>query len=376
MSVRKRILLIPHCSFRNYLRIREFELARVLSTKYQVYYLTWFLHQSNFFSKAMTQIKNLFPNIYITVVDGVNILHAPKAQIKTKLSLLLNEWVLNRIIKQFNINIIINASQFYCPVNNKKLKVGYLYDLVDDHFMGLHTEAEYVKREIQKADKITTITKELQSKIAHICSRHSIVIPNGVWLEEIRTTDPYMLNELKQRYNITNEFIITYIGNHQSSWSNLSFIIRSFSIFKKENQNSKLFIVGPGEEIPKLKKENRDKDIIFTGPIEASEIKYFFQLSDIGVIPFKLFSYTHNALPIKVIEYSAARKIIVASKLRSVQNLKFPNIVFSELDEAIWARKMNEAKQLLWNNDWDQHIMEYDWQRLGERLISEIETLF
>ncbi|HAW58639.1 MAG TPA: hypothetical protein DCX03_06450 [Bacteroidales bacterium] len=376
MAVRRVVLIIPHTSFRKHLRVREFQLGKALASKYSVYYLGWLPHNPGFLSKVATQTRNLFRRISVEQVEGVNVIYVPKAQIKSEISLRLNEWFLRSLCRELRVEVIINASTFHCPINKEELNVRYLIDVVDDHFDASQREKNYVIREMMKADCIITITESLQRKIALLVNKGCVVIPNGVWLKQIRNLEQTTAERIREKFNINEGFIITYIGNHHKMWGNLQFTLQAFSVFAKQTPASQLVVVGPGDEISKLKRQHRGANVIFTGPVDASEIDGFFQLSDIGVVPFKLMPYTHNSLPIKALEYCAARKIVVASKLQSLLALRFPNTIFSELDVREWAKKMEEAKEYKWNSAWDQLIEKYDWQLLGERLGREIENLF
>jgi hypothetical protein len=117
-------------------------------------------------------------------------------------------------------------------------------------------------------------------------------------------------------------------------------------------------------------------DVIFTGPIPPEQIATCFQAVDIGVLPFQICPFTDNALPLKILEYGAARKRVLATPLKELKTLAFPHVSLLEPDPALWSAALEqEAKAPSpWNPGWDSVIAGYDWPLVLSNLPRLLEV--
>ena len=114
-------------------------------------------------------------------------------------------------------------------------------------------------------------------------------------------------------------------------------------------------------------------------PVSPDEAAAWFHATDIGVLPFEPCPFTHNALPLKVLEYGAARKTVLASPLKELQTLQLPHVRLLPLERQAWAQALlDEAHSPTpWEPAWDAVIERYDWpvlfSGLKERLLQRLE---
>ncbi|HKC91811.1 MAG TPA: glycosyltransferase, partial [Candidatus Limnocylindria bacterium] len=66
--------------------------------------------------------------------------------------------------------------------------------------------------------------------------------------------------------------------------------------------------------------------LVATGPVPNSEIADYFMASDVGLYPGDATPYFDAACPIKVLEYSAAGKPVVATDLAELRRWAWPNV--------------------------------------------------
>jgi glycosyltransferase involved in cell wall biosynthesis len=76
------------------------------------------------------------------------------------------------------------------------------------------------------------------------------------------------------------------------------------------------------------------------GPIPTDEIWDYFHAADLGLLPFILAPVTHHCLPLKVLEFGAAGKPVLATPLHELQRLALPHIRFAEYDIDAWRRAL------------------------------------
>lgn len=371
----KRILVIPHVPPNATLRIRSVEIAQRLARRadFRVYVLDWpqMPHTSSSVAKLVmhafhsTQTSRR-PRSSLEK-NGVTFVTIPHLVSPYPFNTYFNARSLERFIREENIDCVINAnSHHFCIPRSILSKVLYVYDLVDDHLSPEPNRAWKKTRnitlgELRKAHRIITISKALQDLLAKEGFPKSTLIPNGVAYQLYQENLSSQVKRICKQYNLGGQFVIAYIGNHRGWFANTSFLVEAFRDFHVRHPKTRLLVVGPvrdGEE-----EEFASDSIIFTGKVPVEEIVGYYQTCDLGVLPFKLSPFTENALPLKIIEYGAAGKRVVASPLRELKTLAFPHVNLVPLDKDKWldAWENEFREQGTWKPDWDAVIQEYDW---------------
>lgn len=374
---KKNILIIPHSPLLN-VKIRSQEISKILEKKNNVYYLIWDPYLSispkTLFKKILNEIKQIFlfkPKIVLKnnlLFVKISTLYRPQKNMGK-----YNQWQLTRFIKKYKINLVISANTYYYPVPKIK-NVKYIYDLVDDHTSICISKTKnyvenFIKNEIEKADKIITISNSLIKIIKERYQKNAVFIPNGVFLSQFTEFSEIELEAIREKYKLKGKFVIGFIGNH-GSWSGLDFLIE---VFNKLNISNKcLFIVGGGSEIEKLEKL-ANENIIFTKSISPEKINLYFKVIDLGVLPFVKIPFTDYAFPLKVLEYGAAGKKVIATPLQELVYLNFPHIVLTERKIENWVYAIEKEKNNIWNSEWDEAIKKYDWNVIIQKLQKIIE---
>jgi glycosyltransferase involved in cell wall biosynthesis len=151
-------------------------------------------------------------------------------------------------------------------------------------------------------------------------SRKIKVIANGVNTKQFCPIhDSRLLVEWKKRLGIkSNDTVITYVGN-LAPWQGIDDLIEiSFRLLSK-NKNLKFLIVGEGVLKPHLLKKvlnsGYDGNIVFTGMLNHDDIPFLINLADICVAPLRV----GTGSPIKVFEYMACGKPVVASRIEGLE---------------------------------------------------------
>jgi len=126
--------------------------------------------------------------------------------------------------------------------------------------------------------------------------------------------------DIKKKYNI-NSPIVLYLGQlHGGQYAEL--LLRAVKIIVAKKPNTVFMIVGSGADLSRLKslaKELRvDDKVIFTGAIEYSFVPKYLAAADIAVACFEDNDLTRSKSPLKIVEYMAAGKAIVASNVGEV----------------------------------------------------------
>ncbi len=167
-----------------------------------------------------------------------------------------------------------------------------------------------------------------------------LIIPTGIDINRFKkeNVDIHKVNILKEKYNLHNKFVFSFIGR-VSPEKSVDSIIKTFSKLKQEDVV--LMICGGGtvyneliDLCVQLKIEDR---VIFTGMIEYKDIPLYYQCTDVFVNA----SYTETQ-GLTYIESLASSIPILVKKDEALKNLLIENINgFSFENEEGLLYKMN-----------------------------------
>jgi len=186
---------------------------------------------------------------------------------------------------------------------------------IDDAIYQKSKGLKSIQRKIEKfynsraLNKATTVlvsneeTKNIVSEFYKVDKNKIKIIPNGV-------------NISKFKHIQTNSKKIIFSGvmyNHRG----LDVLIEAAPRIIKEIPDVEIELYGEGPELVKLKslvkEKNLESNIKFMGWISNDEIPNVLSKASIGLGPLRKTEVTHNALPIKVLEYMASSLPIIAA---------------------------------------------------------------
>lgn len=130
-------------------------------------------------------------------------------------------------------------------------------------------------------------------------------------------------DSIRSRYDIKDPLVI-YVGQlHGAQYAEL--FIRAASEVLKSNSKVSFIIVGDGYRLPFLKdmaiKMGLKERLIFTGAVRHDEVPFYIAGADVAVACFEENDITRCKSPLKIAEYMACGKAIVASNVGEVRNM-------------------------------------------------------
>jgi len=145
--------------------------------------------------------------------------------------------------------------------------------------------------------------------------------PVGANLEEFRPDIDGQ--EIREKYGIEGGMVL-YIGQlHGAQYVDL--LIRAANIVLHKWPELKFLIVGEGFLMDELKSQVLDLGlegkVIFTGAIAHEKIPLYIAAADICVASFKDTEVTRCKSPLKIVEYMAMGKIVVANCVGEIRNM-------------------------------------------------------
>lgn len=169
---------------------------------------------------------------------------------------------------------------------------------------------------LYNADLILPVGRFMKKYLIDIGLKESKMmnLPQGVKLDRFLAANE---NPIKWKYGLSNYKIIIYVGI-MSKLRNLEVLIYAFSIVKEKAADVKLLMVGDGDDRSNLEKLaiklRIEKDVIFTGDVYDYEIPNYIAAADIGVSPIPPLEIYKVSCPIKMLEYMAMGKPVVANE--------------------------------------------------------------
>ncbi len=263
------------------------------------------------------KIFNKFPSIILRMVDSYKIFKQGNYNMIFVRDDVFDGLVAYYIKKRYDVPFVFALSNpleqqlQYHRITSKKYLVSYYPICLIYKFIKL-----IAPRLLSKADLIMPISKWLgEDLVSHgIPPKKIMPLPEGVDLEIFRCQDD---KNISQKYNLEGSKVIIYVGT-LGKGRFLDFLIQVFSQIRNKRADVKMLIVGDGDGKEDLQRIcvdlGIDNGVIFTGQIPMHEVPSFIAISDIGVSPLPPFSFYKISSPIKLFEYMAMGKPVVANE--------------------------------------------------------------
>ncbi len=170
----------------------------------------------------------------------------------------------------------------------------------------------------KKSTYIFPISGEMLSELVKIGIPRDKMYPLTEGIEPTTFKINSNYNELKKILNINdNEFIISYVGSLSSS-RGIEIIIDAFEMVLKDNPQTKLLLIGSGNDFNYLKnkvdRKNLNNSIIFTGQVSHDEVPNYISISNVCLSIIKPLKSFFVSSPCKLFEYMILGKPIIANK--------------------------------------------------------------
>jgi len=210
----------------------------------------------------------------------------------------------------------------------KKNGIPFIYYLIDVlHSLFPVKSVQWVakifkKKTLKDSNRVIVINDKLKDYAIGMGSHsdRTYLVRAGVDLE---CFNPHIDgSRVRKQYKITkNDFVLFFMG-WLYDFSGLKEVALDLAKIKNQESNFKLLIVGEGDLYSELKKiqqkYNLQDKIILTGWQPYEKIPEFLTASDLCLFPAHDNEVTHDIVPIKIYEYMAAGKPVIATRLPGV----------------------------------------------------------
>jgi len=174
---------------------------------------------------------------------------------------------------------------------------------------------------LKMADKVLVINDKLRDYVTKIGAppQRTQVLRAGIDNEQFSPKTSG--STVRKQYGFSEKDLVLFFMGWLYNFSGLKEV--ALELAQKGNRNIKLFIVGEGDaydELQKIGEKYSLQDrIILTGKKPYEEIPAFIAASDICLLPaYPAEKIMHDIVPIKMYEYMAMKKPVIATRLPGV----------------------------------------------------------
>ena len=252
-----------------------------------------------------------------------------------------------RQIKEFKPEVIIGfgiLNTYLAMKLAKKNNIPFIYYLIDVlpslfPVKSVQWVAKiFKKKTLKDSDVVMVINEKLKDYAIKMGSHpeQTYLLRAGVDLERFNPNADR--STVRGQYNIKkNDFVLFFMG-WLYNFSGLREVALELAKAKRKEFNLKLLIVGDGDLFAELKKiqekYNLQDKIILTGWQPYDKIPELLKASDLCLLPAHDNEIMHNIVPIKIYEYMAAGKPVLATRLPGVMKEFGNNNGIIYIDEA------------------------------------------
>ena len=181
--------------------------------------------------------------------------------------------------------------------------------------------ANWTERAIcRMAAKVIVVSTPLRDIMAGlgVDADKLVVMPNGVRREIMQAE--LSGTAVRDRFGLGRKVVIGFVG-WLRAWHGLEMLIQAFAAAGLDRQDAAVMIVGDGPATDSLRalvgQLGLEKSIVFTGPLAHDRVAEHLAAVDIAVQP----AANEYCCPMKILEYMALRKPIVAPRQQNIRDL-------------------------------------------------------
>lgn len=176
------------------------------------------------------------------------------------------------------------------------------------------------------ADHIISVSERLRDYIVEVVPEARVtVVPNGVSLENFESETDVISWRNKLTGKPDEAFIIGFVGSVKP-WHGVDLLMETTSQLVNMDSTYSMCVVGTGDEDyeSQLHKQcselNLSDNLSFTGAVAFEDIPHVLKSMDVLVAPYPDLSHFYFS-PLKLFEYMAAGKPIIASDIGQIASL-------------------------------------------------------
>ena len=284
---------------------------------------------------------------------------------------LLNAYAASKLAKKYNIHHV-----YYL--------IDVLYALIPEKTF--QSFGKYInKKAIKNSTKVITINQKLSELAVKLgASREeTILIDAGI---DFNSYDPNLdSSSIKQEYNIKDDDVVLFFMGFIYDFAGMKELAIKLAQERDNYPNYKLLIVGDGdayEDLLQIQKDyNLQDQLILTGRQSFERIPEFLSSASFCLLPAYIDEeIMQDIVPIKIYEYLAMEKVVIASELpgistefgynHGVEYFQQPSEVLAKAESIIQSGKYDEIAKT-----GREYVKDNDWEVITDKFENVLEDL-
>lgn len=188
----------------------------------------------------------------------------------------------------------------------------------------LRRRAEQILRyNLNAADCIICVSEEGRDHLhteRNVSLQKLIVFPNAVDVDTFKP-DANARAMVRSILKLEANPVIMFLGNF-FAWHDVTTLLYAFAVVLKSHPAARLILVGDGEYRPGMEKRAAELGlshaVVFTGMVPPAEAPKYVAAADIAVVPYPPMQQKMWLSPLKLFEYMASGKAVVASAIGQI----------------------------------------------------------
>jgi len=225
---------------------------------------------------------------------------------------------------------------------------------------------EMERRAVKYASNIIVVSNPMKDFIIkewNVPKQKIEVIPNGYYKSAFKLND------------VENTDSISFLGTLHAKVD-----IKKIVYLAKSLKRTKIYIIGDGMALQKLVekiKEDNIKNIVFKGQLPYNEALKFIMKSKVVIAPYLPYKSSEVSSPVKLFDYAALGKAIVADNIAEICSLLKENNA-ALISDPLNPKEFIENVHVLLNNEKlrkkisknaKTFIKKYTWKNQGKKLV-------
>ena len=368
-----KILWIPHLPWARMTGQREWHLIRrLLPRGHEIHVVTWDAIRS-----ASALVHSVTSNVER---DGSFVIHRaarlpnPVGRITRDYArgFLPNEWLFQRQVRKILAEDRFDLLAY--GLSHKAVglppfdeSVPRVFDYLD---LCVYPEVEAAY--LRHSDLVLCTSGVLVDRVRELGGRPHY-LPNGVDRARIASGRS---EGVRRKLDLVGKKVVSLIG---LTYSRSLFFIDAMAEAARAVPDIVFLAVGAGGLLPheglgpfEARCRERGLRFVATGLVPHDAVADYFMATDVGLYPGDANPYFDAACPLKILEYSAAGKPVVATHLAELRRLAFPNVYLAPPEPSAFAaaivRALNERTSM-------PDLTAFDWDVLARQFEAACETL-
>ena len=199
-------------------------------------------------------------------------------------------------------------------------------------YLDLITYPEVEAAYITHSDLVLCTSRVLQDRVQRF-GKPAAYVPNGVSMARIARGDR---ERTRAALGLDGRLVVSLIG---LTSSRSLFFVDAVARAARERPEIVFLVVGGGDLLQPIVERARQLGLPLraTGRVPSDQVANYFAASDLGLYAGDQDPYFDAACPIKVLEYTAARRPVVATDLAELRRMAFANVRLSPPEPEAFA---------------------------------------